>query len=319
MEADVSSGDGDAPRSALVPQKPCDACRQRKIKCDRQAPCSHCRAAGIACRTSQRVKEERTRVTISKQYEQKIDTIDDRLARIEKLLRSANGSHTSPAASNPSLISTLEADDHDVDSPAIDDVATTGHHRDTLIAKNVFEQTISSNERLAEDPQLTATLQALKRIVGKLGSDGKGMTLSTGVPSDNSPEMPSWVEIEKLLARGKAHPPESWELYVVLVPMDEFVTMCESFHRDRNDGSIAQQTIVYAGLYCLAGEFAAEDAGDSSTYHWNIGLKFLRFAMDTISLLPILAPARRDTISALLISVSQRQPCSFVLNARAGC
>ncbi|KAI5363000.1 hypothetical protein Slin14017_G066810 [Septoria linicola] len=289
MDDEVSSADGDTTGSSLKPQKPCDGCRQ----------------PGIPCRTSQRVKEERTRVTITKKYEHKIDGIDDRLARIEKLLREVNGSQSSPRSndiSTRSYSTPLDDEESQSEQTTVDNFATTGHYRDTLAAKDVLEQTVTSNGSLTQDPQFSSTLRALRTIVSRIDTDGKGMNLSQAIPVAGGAEMPTWKTIEKLLARGKATPPQAWELYVLFIPMDELIVMCERFHRDKHQGSIAQHTIVYAGLFCLVSEIAADETAEQAGKYWNMGLQFVRLAIDTIAQLPLLAPPKCDNIIALLIS-----------------
>ncbi|KAL8407536.1 hypothetical protein RB594_006381 [Gaeumannomyces avenae] len=72
-------------------RRACDQCRVRKIRCDKATPCSNCSTARRQCSSTgigQRPKEPRQRVLISTQYERKIDQIEDRLGRIEQLLRS---------------------------------------------------------------------------------------------------------------------------------------------------------------------------------------------------------------------------------------
>ncbi|EZF29279.1 hypothetical protein H101_07041, partial [Trichophyton interdigitale H6] len=86
----AESRDSDAPSASqrnLALQRACDNCRLRKIKCDRTSPCSNCRIGKTICRTTPRVKEQRQRVLISHQYERKIETIDERLSTIERLLQ----------------------------------------------------------------------------------------------------------------------------------------------------------------------------------------------------------------------------------------
>ncbi|TLD18503.1 hypothetical protein PspLS_10185 [Pyricularia sp. CBS 133598] len=94
-------------------RRACDQCRVRKIRCDKNTPCSNCTTARRTCSSTgigQRPKEPRQRVLISTQYERKIDQIEDRLGRIENLLRqlpglikqaSSNTNHT-PAPSTSS-------------------------------------------------------------------------------------------------------------------------------------------------------------------------------------------------------------------------
>ncbi|EFQ98853.1 fungal specific transcription factor domain-containing protein [Nannizzia gypsea CBS 118893] len=57
------------------------------VASERTSPCSNCRIGKTICRTTPRVKEQRQRVLISHQYEKKIETIDERLSTIERLLQ----------------------------------------------------------------------------------------------------------------------------------------------------------------------------------------------------------------------------------------
>ncbi|EXF81720.1 fungal specific transcription factor [Colletotrichum fioriniae PJ7] len=69
-------------------KRACDACRARKIRCDREEPCAHCQHAGIECKNTSglKPKEKRTRILITPQYEKKIDLIDRRLDGVVRLL-----------------------------------------------------------------------------------------------------------------------------------------------------------------------------------------------------------------------------------------
>ncbi|KAK9857508.1 hypothetical protein MYU51_021017 [Penicillium brevicompactum] len=66
----------------------CDRCRKRKIRCDRTSPCSNCRSAASECKASTRPREKRARVLLSSQFEEKIDHIDKRLVRLNRLVES---------------------------------------------------------------------------------------------------------------------------------------------------------------------------------------------------------------------------------------
>ncbi|KAL5906764.1 hypothetical protein ACKVV1_011168 [Pyricularia oryzae] len=82
MDTSIDGDDGSIRRA-------CDQCRVRKIRCDKNTPCSNCTTARRTCSSTgigQRPKEPRQRVLISTQYERKIDQIEDRLGRIEKIL-----------------------------------------------------------------------------------------------------------------------------------------------------------------------------------------------------------------------------------------
>ncbi|KAK4221285.1 putative transcriptional regulatory protein [Podospora fimiseda] len=116
METSVASPDVDdgedhhatslpfVPRAASPPfsfLKYCNACRARKIGCNRESPCAHCVRAKIECTydNSKRPREKRARILLTQQYEQKIDHLDSRLDEIVALLRDlkANGRGATPA------------------------------------------------------------------------------------------------------------------------------------------------------------------------------------------------------------------------------
>ncbi|KAK4639998.1 hypothetical protein QC761_611210 [Podospora bellae-mahoneyi] len=73
--------------ASIVPRA-CNACRARKIGCNRESPCAHCVRAKIECIYNEiRPREKRARILLSHQYEQKIDHLDSRLDEILDLLR----------------------------------------------------------------------------------------------------------------------------------------------------------------------------------------------------------------------------------------
>ncbi|KAK6219968.1 fungal specific transcription factor [Colletotrichum tabaci] len=82
----------------------CDACRARKIRCDREDPCAHCQHAGIECKNTSglKPKEKRTRILITPQYEKKIDLIDRRLDGVVRLLEDLKLHFPVPSATSTS-------------------------------------------------------------------------------------------------------------------------------------------------------------------------------------------------------------------------
>ncbi|KAF2428941.1 hypothetical protein EJ08DRAFT_718779 [Tothia fuscella] len=68
------------------PKLSCTQCRQRKKKCDKNVPCSACTRAGLACNSVQRARLPRGR---SGKAKYKNFQLEDRVARIEKLLKRA--------------------------------------------------------------------------------------------------------------------------------------------------------------------------------------------------------------------------------------
>ncbi|KAK0736357.1 hypothetical protein B0T21DRAFT_178670 [Apiosordaria backusii] len=84
---ETASPPAEAASSSVVPRA-CNACRARKIGCNRESPCAHCLRAKIECIYNEvRPREKRARILLSHQYEQKIDHLDSRLDEILDLLR----------------------------------------------------------------------------------------------------------------------------------------------------------------------------------------------------------------------------------------
>ncbi|KAH8587449.1 hypothetical protein B0O99DRAFT_678074 [Bisporella sp. PMI_857] len=66
----------------------CQACRSRKIRCDRLDPCSSCQASNIPCRTAEKPTQKRQRVLISPKYEEQLEIINARLAQLQTSISS---------------------------------------------------------------------------------------------------------------------------------------------------------------------------------------------------------------------------------------
>ncbi|KAK4173353.1 putative transcriptional regulatory protein [Triangularia setosa] len=89
--------------ASLVPRA-CNACRTRKIGCNRESPCAHCVKAKISCIYNEiRPREKRARILLSHQYEQKIDHLDSRLDEILDLLRKLKTQQTSTSRTIPDV------------------------------------------------------------------------------------------------------------------------------------------------------------------------------------------------------------------------
>ncbi|KAL4807613.1 hypothetical protein BDV18DRAFT_151590 [Aspergillus unguis] len=68
-------------RLASIP-KACEACRVRKVRCDRSSPCTNCRAAGIVCQQNAARIDSR-----NPDVSRLIERLDSRLGRIEDQLK----------------------------------------------------------------------------------------------------------------------------------------------------------------------------------------------------------------------------------------
>ncbi|KAI1742080.1 hypothetical protein F4680DRAFT_412808 [Xylaria scruposa] len=94
-------------RLASVPRA-CEACKIRKIRCDRSHPCSNCRASGIACQqVASRLDTGPKPAERILQLEDHIAQLEDRLSIIERQNKDPVTTTTLPR-SVPSLSSTAE-------------------------------------------------------------------------------------------------------------------------------------------------------------------------------------------------------------------
>ncbi|KAF9888537.1 hypothetical protein FE257_008644 [Aspergillus nanangensis] len=166
----------------------CDLCCRRKIRCERTFPCSNCQRMGVDCKISRRTtREKRKRTLISAEYEQKIDQIDQRLARLSRLVERLHADslglpkttdHSVPShpSLNSTVLSTLSRGPPD----------TTVTERDTRSPNNApvaQPEHLAENEALVEGQSSLAAhsefaIDFLHNIVGfhLAGKDGPKIT-----------------------------------------------------------------------------------------------------------------------------------------------
>ncbi|GKU01982.1 hypothetical protein FLAG1_03094 [Fusarium langsethiae] len=191
MDPDIDGPDegSDGPQntSNLTIRRACDACRTRKIRCDRNSPCSHCVHAKIPCTHHEtRPKEKRTRILLSAQYEKKIDIIDRRLETLTELMRdmktsmtstnSLQSSHnTSPNSSNPPRQSPAHSSTSTpyghlaqltADSPVIEGESSLAAHGE--FANEFLKNAVGTESLQGASLELRETLDSLHHIVSSL-------------------------------------------------------------------------------------------------------------------------------------------------------
>ena len=73
----------------------CVACRQKKIKCDRNQPCQHCSRAGVKC-------VPQTRAKVTRRLKKPADTqVLERLKQLESIVSRLEGDNSSSSQSPP--------------------------------------------------------------------------------------------------------------------------------------------------------------------------------------------------------------------------
>ena len=92
-------------RQDKIPDLSCEACNERKVRCDKRNPCSTCQATGVVCVPTQRKRLPRGR-HVKENKENK--ELRERLARLESLIGTDQSSSSSSrsAAASSNLIST---------------------------------------------------------------------------------------------------------------------------------------------------------------------------------------------------------------------
>jgi len=89
-----------------MPQLSCEACNERKVRCDKQSPCSTCVATGVDCIPIHRKRLARGRHVKEreKSFSAENKDLQERLARLEDLVSSRDAAN--PASSGTASRST---------------------------------------------------------------------------------------------------------------------------------------------------------------------------------------------------------------------
>lgn len=82
-QAGTTHSRSSAPRVRLT----CEACRQRKVKCDKSSPCTSCHRLGLVCVPVERARLPRGRTRKPERIVGSDKELSERVARLEKLLK----------------------------------------------------------------------------------------------------------------------------------------------------------------------------------------------------------------------------------------
>jgi hypothetical protein len=82
-QAGTTHSRSSAPRVRLT----CEACRQRKVKCDKLSPCTSCERLGLVCVPVERARLPRGRTRKPERMVGSDKELSERVARLEKLLK----------------------------------------------------------------------------------------------------------------------------------------------------------------------------------------------------------------------------------------
>ncbi|EEP80772.1 predicted protein [Uncinocarpus reesii 1704] len=244
----------------------------RAIKCDRASPCSNCRIAKSICKTSPRVKEQRQRVLISHQYEKKIETIDERLTNIERLLKdlalsipgrqtladSQTASCNSQQTDSPRIRSAIQ--EPNVMTPSAHFEGESAFSAHSVLASAIFEQTMGSSPNIEQNPAMIQALSSLRDIVkGQIRPSGihtlrfRGQTPRRDLDLSQL-ELPPLDTVLSMLRLSKDHYPILF-LTLPIVDLPYFTQLCKDVYFCMDEYSSAQFATVNCILSYLFKEY----------------------------------------------------------------
>ncbi|KAK7425531.1 hypothetical protein QQZ08_007972 [Neonectria magnoliae] len=351
VETSGGGRDDGAEPSSLDPNLPnrraCEACRARKIRCNRESPCLHCLQAKIRCiHADAKPKENRTRILITPQFEQKIDLIDRRVDEVTRLLKflktnrppqavdgGGAGCHPSKdvatPAKNPSSISTPYS--HLVQPGSIAAPVVEGDSSLTAqsVFANEFLQKVVRTDSLQDSSlKMRETLDALSSIVTALRqrTTASEMAYPHARPMQRPPlsgcELPPIEKAVALIRSAKSRRRLGGTAWVyAFLPMQRFPDLCLNVYFSE-DHSEADFITINAGLSSLFWDYAAH--GPPELKEENLAYaRMCRVNLETaLSNLPMHLPASSDMIVALLFGAFHaielsRPSLSWTLSSKA--
>ncbi|KAF4441897.1 hypothetical protein F53441_11857 [Fusarium austroafricanum] len=315
--------DGPQNTSNLTIRRACDACRTRKIRCDRNSPCSHCVHAKIPCtHHDTRPKEKRTRILLSAQYERKIDIIDRRLEALTELMRDMKMNMPTNIQTNQSNTpnsdvtrqSSAQASSSTpyghltqltADSPVIEGESSLAAHGE--FANEFFKNAVGTESLQGASLELRETLDSLHHIVNSL----KQQTAATEMSYPYARSMPrptlknnNLPPIQTAVVLIRECETENTEISAWIrefFSMESFSGMCLHVYFSE-DISEADFILVNVGLMYMFMDRQQRSTDKKEQEECEEYSKTLRENTETaLANLPFHLPATASMISALLL------------------
>ncbi|KAF9874828.1 hypothetical protein CkaCkLH20_07522 [Colletotrichum karsti] len=322
-----ASGSAGPPSSSLPIKRACDACRARKIRCDRETPCAHCQHAGIECKNTSglKPKEKRTRILITPQYEKKIDLIDRRLDGVVRLLEDLKlqlpTAATITAAASSASAATGSAPLPS--QPVVAPTSTPANHADIVQAtgymvegeSSMTAQSIFAHEFLRKTVgdassvlEMRETLDALHSLVEALKQQPTAHELTyphariLRRPAFSDCEMPPVQSAVGIIRDGKAQRILGLEWIKNFLHLDHFTDLALKIYFAPTEFNEAEFIIVNAGLEALYLDMimSAKVTEQQKEEYTKMGALCRDNLETALANLPLHLPATMDMIVALL-------------------
>ncbi|KAL3601791.1 hypothetical protein FPOAC2_06065 [Fusarium poae] len=308
---EVRASPNDEPVRPAISRRSCDQCRARKIGCDRGTPCSNCSTARIDCTHSKiaiRTSAARQRVSVSEQYEQKIDDISRDVNDIKSLLASLDfGKITLPRTSAQHQTTPRPENREIVEEPLRDqDVSQSSSHPQWDHSSHIinFIKSIVQRGTLGyTSPEWRDTVSSLEGLVNVLENPHPARSLpSIELISSNRTETaptPPLEAILEILRWAKDHATDfriSW--ICRFLPLVTYQEICTKVYFGVGEPTCAEVIIANSFLAYVFAEYAVV-YGDSKYREYcqfhrsNLGSALLR--------LPLLLPASMELVAAMTL------------------
>ncbi|WJG34608.1 uncharacterized protein FOBCDRAFT_213798 [Fusarium oxysporum Fo47] len=236
----------------------CEACRMRKIRCDRSTPCSNCRTANLTCQTvypRADVPPKRDRIA---QLEERVKYLCDRLSTTETQPNSTNAtrdSTTGPASSAASIL-TSQHESFRVDDPGVYQGGSS--FSDQSVQANDISQSSIAASNIVSRYDLDTISRQLKDHLQPLDMPAlsKDYQLSSSVTSKHHPEMellPTQLVVA-VLQQLKVNRPIFLCSFLINDP-SLFETLCQQAYYTAAPLSLGQATSMYGVMYYVLKEY----------------------------------------------------------------
>lgn len=179
-------------------QSACDACRRRKVRCDRLFPCSNCKTSSIRCCTAKRTPARRPRGLTQAQaqntshYEKTLADLNRKIEQLsESLNTSAHGQRAKPdLASEDSPHSIGSPRNHQpVDHWKSSTTRDSNFEGDSSFAMHSMQATQALEASLASTPQIHIDVTLSDAMASLQNAVGSGP--DSGAPRPSLPAQPS--------------------------------------------------------------------------------------------------------------------------------
>lgn len=191
------------PDSHILPtsrQSACDACRRRKVRCDRLFPCSNCKTSSIQCCATKRTPARRPRgfsqaqaqAQSTSHYEKTLADLNQKIEQLsESLNTSAHGQHPKPdLASKHSPQSIGSPRNHQpVDHWKSSTTRDSSFEGDSSFAMHSKQATQALEASLAATPQIHIDVTLSDAMASLQNAVGSGP--NSGAPRPSPPAHPS--------------------------------------------------------------------------------------------------------------------------------